>query len=305
MNLHQLEYLIAVAETQSFVKAAEKCFVTQATLSTMIKKLEEELGLVIFERTQPIQPTPQGKEVIYKAKKILEEVKNLQQYTQEVTESLSGDIKIGIIPTLAPYLIPLFLPTLNQQYQNLRLHIQEQMTHYILEKILQYQLDIGILAMPIENAYVSVYPLFVEPFYVYCSETENLSRKKYVSPEQININHLWLLEEGHCLRGQLLKICSSKASDVENKLFYQTGSLQSLINLVDTVGGLTIIPKLAIYSLNKNQRKNLREFMPPQPYREIVLVTHQHYQRKKIVQTLVNIIQQSVCVPIEKAFVLN
>jgi LysR family hydrogen peroxide-inducible transcriptional activator len=296
MNLQQLEYIIAVERERHFVKAAEKCFVTQATLSMMVKKLEEELGVQLFDRSQqPVRPTREGVEIIELAKKIVAQTRFIKDYARELKEEVSGELRLVIIPTIAPYLLPLFLKPLQQQFPHLKVHIRELISDDIIKALKRGDADVGILATPLNEREIKEYPLFYEEFFPYASESEQLPRKKYLLPKDINPNHLWLLEEGHCLRDQLRLLCSLKnAESEENPVRYEVGSIQTLINMVDSNEGITILPKLATERLTPQQQAKLRTFAPPKPAREVSLITAQDFPRKKLLQHLKEIILEAV-----------
>lgn len=297
MNLQQLEYIIAVDAHRHFVTAAEKCYVTQATLSMMIKKLEEELGIRIFDRRkQPVVPTPEGEAIIAHARRVVAEAENLTAFAAELKNIISGTVKIGVIPTLAPYLIPLFLKPLSDKHPNLKIVIRELVTEDLISALKTGLVDMGIAAAPIADDLLKETPLFYEPFYVYASKGEKLPAKKYLLPNHINPQHLWLLEEGHCLRSQVLDLCTlQKASAQPGINFqYEAGSIATLINIVDTSGGLTIIPKLAAIGLSSQQKKCIRAFAKPVPGREICLITDKTFPRKKLLASVGDVIQQQV-----------
>jgi LysR family transcriptional regulator, hydrogen peroxide-inducible genes activator len=277
MNLSQLEYIVAIDNHRHFVTAAEKCFVTQATLSMMIKKLEAELGLKIFDRSKhPVEPTPEGLEVIQRARVILAEVHRLKSYAAELEGNISGELHLGVIPTLAPYLLPLFLKSFSKKYPDIKLFIKELVTR-----------DIGLLATPLKEAQLNEHPLFYEEFFVYASGNEKLPKKRYLLPRELDPSHLWLLEEGHCLRNQVINLCELKTMDAgSDKLHYEAGSIETLINMVDKNDGITIVPYLATLLLNPSQNKNLREFSKPKPSREISLVTAASFPRIKLLSHL-------------------
>ncbi|MBL7932657.1 MAG: LysR family transcriptional regulator [Bacteroidia bacterium] len=294
MNFQQLEYIVAVNEQRHFAKAAEKCFVTQPTLSMMINKLEEELGVKIFDRSkQPVLPTREGEEIIKRAKVLISEAGHLKGYANEIRGEMSGELRIGIIPTLAPYLLPLFLKTFHEKYPLLKIYVKEMVTDEIIERLGRGEVDIGLLATPTAEPRLDEHPLFYEEFFVYASKTEKLPKKKYLLAKQIDINHLWLLEEGHCLRNQVFNLCELKKKDYE-RLNYEAGSIETLINLVDHSDGITIIPRLAELRLTAGQKKNIREFANPKPVREISLVVIKDFPRKKILEQLREIIVKSV-----------
>ncbi|MDP4284854.1 MAG: LysR substrate-binding domain-containing protein [Bacteroidota bacterium] len=290
MNISQLEYIIAVDNNRHFVKAAECCFVTQATLSMMIKKLEEELDVKIFDRNKhPVIPTREGKEIIIRARKIVAEINGMGAYARELKEAASGELLLGIIPTLAPYLLPLFLKNFTLKYPNIKLRIKELVTAEIISKLKSGALDIGILATPLGEAGIEERPLFYEEFFAYVSKNEKLSKKKYLLSAEIYLNNLWLLEEGHCLRNQVFNLCELKKQDIaSDNLHYEAGSIETLINMVDKSDGITIVPFLAAKMLKPGQKVKLREFANPKPVREISLASSTHFPRRKLLEYLAN-----------------
>lgn len=286
MNFQQLEYILAVHECRHFAKAAEKCFITQPTLSMMIHKLEEELGVKIFDRSrQPVTTTREGEEIIRRAQAVMVQAEHLKHFAGELREKITGELRLGIIPTLAPYLLPLFLKSFHEKYPALKIFVREMVTDEIVLKLQTGELDLGLLATPVNEPRLEEHPLFYEEFFVYASQDEKLPRKKYLLPKQIDINHLWLLEEGHCLRNQVFNLCELKKQDPET-LNYEAGSIETLINLVDHNGGITIIPSLAGLNLKAAQKKKIREFANPKPVREISLVSAVNFPRKKILEEL-------------------
>ena len=287
MNLQQLEYIIAVDTYRHFATAAKKCFVTQPTLSMMIQKLESELEIKIFDRQQPVTPTPEGVEVIKRARQIVADAAGIKAYTAELKGEIKGEIHLGIIPTLAPYLLPLFLKSFTQKYPLLKVFIKEMVTDEIIVSLKNNSLDIGILATPLQEPLLTEQHLFYEEFFAYAAKNEKLPRKKYLLPDEINPNHLWLLEEGHCLRSQVFNLCELKNRDEQNNgLHYEAGSIETLINLVDKYEGITIIPGLAVTNLKPAQRNKVREFANPKPSRQISLVVNNNFPRKKVLQFL-------------------
>ena len=296
MNLQQLEYIVAVDRYRHFARAAENSFVTQPTLSMMIQKLEEELEVKIFDRKkQPVVPTREGEEIILRAKQVLAEVARLKEYAAELKGEVTGELHLGIIPTLAPYLLPLFLRPFSQQHPQLRIFIKEMVTNDIIVKLKTGELDMGILATPLHEEQLKEHPLFYEEFFAYASKSEKLSAKKYLAPKEINLENLWLLEEGHCLRNQVFNLCELKKQEAEsNNLHYEAGSIETLINLVDKYEGLTIIPHFATLNLTAVQKEKVREFAEPKPVREISLVVSESYPRRKLVQELQTVIKQVV-----------
>jgi LysR family hydrogen peroxide-inducible transcriptional activator len=310
MNLQQLEYIIAVDQYRHFAKAAEKSFVTQPTLSMMIKKLEEELDMVIFDRNKhPIEPTREGEEVLRRARIMVAEANSLKEYSKELKGEITGELRLGIIPTLAPYLLPLFLRSFTKKFPTLRLFVHEMVTNEIIAKLKAGEIDMGLLATPLSEPQIGEHILFYEEFFAYASLNEKLPKKKYLLPKEINPSHLWLLEEGHCLRTQVYNLCELKKQtmDTEN-LHYEAGSIETLINLVDRHQGITIIPQLTVLNLKAAQKKKVREFSDPKPVREISLVALKTFPRKVLLQKLKEEIIKSLpteCGTIKNKSVLN
>lgn len=288
MNLQQFEYIVAVDKHRHFARAADASFVTQPTLSMMIQKLEDELGVKIFDRKkQPVEPTKEGQEIILRAKQVLAEVGHLKEYAAELKGEITGELHLGIIPTLAPYLLPVFLKPFAQKYPHLKLFIKEMVTNDIIAKLKTGDLDMGLLATPVHEELLHEHPLFYEEFFAYASKSEKLGKKKYLAPKEINISHLWLLEEGHCLRNQVFNLCELKNQEsATDNLHYEAGSIETLINLVDKYEGITIIPHFAKLNLSATQQENVREFAEPKPVREISLVVTRSYPRQKLINQL-------------------
>jgi LysR family hydrogen peroxide-inducible transcriptional activator len=288
MTLQQLEYVLAVDNYRQFALAAEKSFVTQPTLSMMLKKLEDELGIKIFDRSkQPVVPTREGEEVIRRARKVLAEAHHLQEFARELKGELAGELHLGIIPTLAPYLLPLFLKSFTQKHPGLKIFIREMITNEIISRLKAGELDMGLLATPLREDKISEHPIFNEELFVYASRNEKLPKKKYLLPREIDLHHLWLLEEGHCLRNQVYNLCELKKQQTQaENLHYEAGSIETLINLIDRHEGITIIPYLATLHLKPNQKSKVREFANPKPVREISLVTVHNFPRKKLLEEL-------------------
>lgn len=296
MNLQQLEYIVAVDTYRHFEKAAQHCFVTQATLSMMIKKLEQELDLVLFDRSkQPVVPTETGRMVIDQARLVLRETEQLRQLSLLAKESTAGTLKIGIIPTLAPYLLPLFLTKFLKHYPAVKLKIVEQTTEHLLQLLATDKLDVGLMATPLAEKGFLEKHLFYEEFKVYVAQENASLRKKYILAEDIDVNKLWLLEEGHCLRSQVLNLCEiQKQQAIAHHLDYETGSIESLLKITEMNGGITILPALATVHFEKSQQGKLRHFKPPVPVREISLVTYRHFVKKRLLQVLEKEIVQAV-----------
>lgn len=278
------------------MKAAEACFVTQATLSMMVKKLEEELEVIVFDRSkQPVVPTDIGKKIIAQAQVVLKETGLLKEVARTVKKEVQGQLRIGIIPTLAPYLLPLFLYDLLKKYPQVKVRISELNTGQIIEQLGNDQIDVGILATPINAEGMKEYPLFYEKLVAFVSDSEETLNKKYILPEDIDVNRLWLLEEGHCLRSQMMNLCElrNKNTDLGN-LEYEAGSIESLLKIVEINKGITVIPELAIIDFDEKKKSQIREFVSPVPVREISLVTYRHFIKTRLLEVLQNEIKESV-----------
>jgi LysR family hydrogen peroxide-inducible transcriptional activator len=291
MNLQQLEYIIALETHGSFSKAAEAKFVSQPALSMMIQKLEEELDLRIFDRSrQPITPTETGKKILQQARIVLHEVARLREINRKEQEALHGELSIGVIPTLAPYLLPLFLKNFMAKYPQIRLRIHEHTTASIEEKLRKGKIDAGLMVSPTPGNQYREIPLFQEPFHVYSHDE---LAKQFLLPEDINPTELWLLEEGHCLRSQILSLCELRRK-THSRLEFEAGSIDTLIKMVDHQQGVTIVPELATLTMTTEQRKRLRPFAPPVPMREVSLITLQDFPRKKLLEALKSEIMSSI-----------
>jgi LysR family hydrogen peroxide-inducible transcriptional activator len=296
MNLQQLEYIVAVDTWRHFSAAAEKCNVTQPTLSMMIQRLEEELDVKIFDRSkQPVVTTAIGDKIIEQARVVLNEATQMKNLVSDQKSKAQGELHIGIIPTVAPYLLPLFLNEFLSKYPNIRLKISELTTDQIILHLEKQQMDAGILATPLKTPSVKEHPLFYEQFVVYASAEEKMMKKKYLLAEDINVNHLWLLEEGHCLREQVVNLCELKRKEtLLQNLDYQAGSIETLRKMVDMNNGITILPELALSDLSAKQKKNIRYFKPPAPVREVSIVTYRYFVKYHLIELLKNEIVKSV-----------
>jgi LysR family hydrogen peroxide-inducible transcriptional activator len=288
MNHQQLEYIVAIDTHRHFARAAEACFVTQPTLSSMVKKLEEELGITLFDRSKsPVVPTVVGKAVIAQARSVLKEVTLLKQLAQDMRAEHAGELRIGMIPTLAPYLLPLFLGKLLKGNPSLKVTVEELTTEVIIDRLMHERLDVGIMATPLNVAGLKEEPLFKERFLVYISPKEPIGKKQYLLPSDIDPDRLWLLEEGHCLRSQVMELCElRKRGGDHGRLEYLSGSISALQRMVDTQGGVTIVPELAAVGMSPGRRRQLREFKAPVPVREISTVTYRHFIKDRLLGLL-------------------
>ena len=288
MTFIQLEYILAVDTWRHFARAAEHCFVTQPTLSMQIQKLEEELDIKIFDRSkQPVVPTDAGAELISRARKILAGRDDLLESVQEQKGLFSGELRIGIIPTVAPYLLPLFIRSFSKKYPSVRLVVHELMTDSIISRLKEGRIDAGILVTPLQEDSIKEMVLFYEELLVYVSRKNSMYPKTYILPQDIDPNKLWLLEEGHCFRSQIANLCELKKMRRENSRFdYEAGSIETLRRMVELNDGITIIPELATLDLPTREAQLVRHFKKPSPMREVSIVVHRNFVRKKLIEVL-------------------
>lgn len=287
MTIVQLEYIMAVDEKRSFTKAAEICHVTQPTLSMQIQKLEDELGIVIFDRYKsPLEPTKVGQIIISKARKIIREFNGIKEYLTNEKGKLSGQFRIGIIPTLAPYLVPLFLPDFVKQHPDSKLIIEELQTETIIDYLQKDRIDLGIAVTPLEEKELKEIPIFNEPIYGYVSTDHPLFKKERLSESELENAKLWLLNQGHCFRNQALKICNQNQLDTQNMEFiYESGSIETLKNMVNISSGITLIPALAAFS-NINDFNMVKKFEAPEPLREVSFIVNKGYLKDNLIKEL-------------------
>ncbi len=286
MTIVQFSYVVAVDNLRHFAEAAEYCHVTQPTLSMQLHKLEQELGVKLFDRSkQPVVPTESGKEVITQARKILAEVDVLQNIVDQRHGTHSGELKIGIIPTLAPYLLPLFVQSFTRKFPGVKLTVNEMTTEVIIARLREGRIDVAILVTPLNEKGISEQVLFYEKLVAYVSKKNNLFKKNYLLSKDIDPRKLWLLEEGHCFRSQIMNLCELRKAGMEGSLFeYEAGSIETLRRMVEVNDGITILPELATMDLRSSQLQLLRHFKQPSPMREVSLVVHRDFVKKKLVE---------------------
>lgn len=296
MNIQQLEYLIAVDRFRHFGKAAQACFITQPTLSAMIQKLEEELDVQIFDRTShPIRTTDIGIEIIKEAKRVTDAVNELKNKASLLNNILSGKLKLGIIPTVSTFILPGELFNFLKENKKIQLEVLELTTEGIIKALKAGEIDAGIIATPYEGA-EEFYQgfLFNEELLLYTS----IPRKEdtsFVVPEEIDINNAWLLEKGHCLSRQFEKICNLKENNLKpQNLSFKASNISSLIQMVDKIGGLTIIPELALGQLSEVQQQSVVHFRKPFPYREISIIYYKPTYKQKIIDELITHFKKSL-----------
>lgn len=298
MTLTQLSYIVAVDKYRHFATAAEKSFVTQPTLSMQIHKLEDELGITIFDRSKsPVIPTEIGEKVIEQAKIILKESKQLSDIANFKEDELKGTFKVGIIPTVAPYLVPLFLRSFLNRYPDVDLVFEELLTKEVVEKLGNDQLDAGIIATPTKQSFIYTEDLFVEPFVGYLSHNHPLLDKEKLSVDDLDRSNIWLLNEGHCFRDQAVKLCKETNRKKESRIEFKSGNLETLKRLVEQNFGMTLLPWTAIQEFDSNcANAVIKEFEDPVPSRKLRLI----YGRKHLKQTIIKVFKDSICSSVPK-----
>ena len=294
MTLQQLEYIVAVYRTRHFVKAAEACGVTQPTLSAMIQKLEAELDVKLFERSsQQVMPTAIGKVVVEQAWKVLNRARKLKDIVAEEKKSLTGTFRLGILPTIAPYLLPRFFPRLMRENSSLEIRVVEMKTADIRRAIDRGEIDAAVMVDTGDLDDYALTTLFYEQFLAYVSPSDQLSAKKSIKTSDLSNELLWLLDEGHCFRDQLVKYCQLKAAKTSQSA-YSLGSIETFMRIVENGQGVTFIPELATMQLTPTQKELVRPFAIPIPTREVVMATSKSFVRKSLLDMIVGQIRKSV-----------
>jgi LysR family transcriptional regulator, hydrogen peroxide-inducible genes activator len=282
MNLQQLEYIIALDIHRNHAKAAAACNVAQPTLSMMVKKLEDELGVRVFDKGQPLKPTKSGEIIISRARSILQELRNLKEFIKEEKESIEGEFRLGVIPTLAPYLLPKFLNQFLEKHPGTSFTVMEMQTNEIIRMLKTNRLDIAILVTPLDDKEVREVPIFYEPILLYTHEGLKYYNQERVNLKTLSFDSLLMLEEGHCFRGQVENLCASKDKKIHSQLNYQSGSFETLKAMVDNSYGYTLIPELAVNA----KSKNVKRFVSPEPVREVSLAVHNGFVKEMLLVKL-------------------
>lgn len=288
MTLTQLEYIVAVFKTRHFGKAAESCNVTQPTLSMQIQKLEEQLKVTIFDRTKnPIAPTQEGIVILEQAKKILHEQKRLFSIIDENKKELTGDFHLAVIPTLSPFIIPLFVMNFTHKYPKVNLQITENKTEEIIELLKNDDIDAGILVTPLHSKQIFEKVLYYEPFHLFVSKEHPFCKKDHIKQEELDLNEIWLLNKGNCFRDQVLNICAKRnLQNIHNPVNFESGNFETLKNMVLQGSGYTLLPHMAVQQLTPEQKKLVRPFTKPIPTREVSLVCSQNTIKQRILNAL-------------------
>lgn len=297
MTIQQLEYILAVDKFRHFGHAAGACFVTQPTLSAQVGKLERELGVLIFDRSKmPVIPTEAGVQIIDHAKRVVSESKGIYEIIAQLKGEIGGMIKIGIIPTLAPYLLHLFIGEFLEKYPKVQLQVEEMTTDGVIKRLKNDELDMGIVVTPLEEQGILERPMFYEKFYAYLSKGHPLLQKENIAAHELLESDLWVLQQGHCFREQVLNFCDKRKLQRKN-FNYESGSLEGLKNMVNRYKGVTLLPELATLNLNEEEKSRLRPFSGTPPTREVSIILTRSFLKKKLVELL----NQEILASIPKA----
>ena len=291
MTITQLQYVLAVAEHKNFTLAAEKCFVTQPTLSMQIQKIEEELNILIFDRSKkPIQLTAIGQKIVEQAKNIVNEAGKIKDIVEFQKGFIGGEFRIGIIPTIMPTLLPMFLNNFIKKYPKIKLIIEELNTDEIITKLKNGHLDAAIAATPLEDEKIKEIVLYYEPFVAYIPENFAISQKNEIEVSDLNIEDILLLQDGHCFRDGILNLCKNQNPASKNSFQLESGSFETLIKLADEGLGTTLLPYLHTLNLNEKDKLKLRQFKEPKPAREVSLIYPKSELKIHIIDALRNTI---------------
>ncbi|OYU84317.1 MAG: DNA-binding transcriptional regulator OxyR [Flavobacterium sp. BFFFF2] len=290
MTITQLHYILAIAEYKNFTLAAEKCFVTQPTLSMQVLKIEEELGIQIFDRSKkPIQLTAIGEKIVLQAKNIVNEAQRIQDIVEQQKGFIGGEFRIGIIPTVMPTLLPMFLNTFIKRYPKIELLIEELTTHEIIEKLKNGHLDAAIAATPLQEDKIKEVVLYYEPFVAYVPESHGLFKEKNIKVDELQLEELLLLQDGHCFRDGILNLCQGQQRSFQH-FRIESGSFETLIKLADEGLGMTLLPYLHTLDLPEKRKAKLRYFTEPQPAREVSLI----YPKNELKIHIIDALRQTI-----------
>ena len=291
MTITQLQYVLAVAEHKNFTLAADKCFVTQPTLSMQIQKVEEELNIQIFDRTKkPIQLTEIGQKIVNQAKNIVNEADRMKDIVEQQKGFIGGEFKLGIIPTVMPTLLPMFLNTFVKKYPKVKLIIEELNTDDIILRLKNGNLDAAIAATPLNEEKLKEIVIYYEPFVAYIPEKHRIADKKEIEVSDINLDEILLLQDGHCFRDGILNLCKNQDVAPANNFQIQSGSFETLIKLADEGLGLTLLPYLHTLDLKENDKLKLKHFKDPKPAREISLI----FPKTELKIQIIDALRQSI-----------
>ena len=291
MTITQLYYVLAVAEHKNFTLAAEKCFVTQPTLSMQIQKLEDELEILIFDRSKkPIKLTEIGEKIVIQAKNIVNEAGRIQDIVEQQKGFIGGEFKVGIIPTIMPTLLPMFLNNFIKKYPKVNLILEEQTTEEIIKKLNNGHLDCAIAATPLEEDNLKEIVLYYEPFVAYIPDHHESYRKEEITITDLDLDRILLLQDGHCFRDGILNLCKNNKYINDSNFQLESGSFETLIKLADEGLGTTLLPYLHTLDLNDKNKVKLRNFQDPKPAREVSLI----YPKNELKIHIINALRDTI-----------
>ena len=305
MTLTQLQYVLAVNKTRHFSAAAEICFVTQPTLSMQIQKLEQQLGVTIFDRSKsPVKPTKIGERIIEQAGAVLTEANLIDEIISDERGLIEGELRIGIIPTICPYLTPIFLTSFCRKYPNVQLSIEEMPTATCLKKLEDEDIDIAVLATAEDDKYYIQQQIYEEELYLFVNNRHKLYKKDRIKVTDLQAEDIWLLEEGHCLRDKIMDICRiRRVQDIRpGNLIFKVGTLESLIHIVQDSFGYTLLPHLTIGRLSANQRKCVRKFSSNPPSRKVNITRRRKHLKRSLIEAFTNEVLATVSPLFEASF---
>lgn len=296
MTLQQLEYILAVDKHRHYMRAAEECHISQSTLSSMILKLETELGVEIFDRTaHPTRPTDIGQKIIDQAKVVLYNARQLEMVPSNEKIRSYGTINIGIIPTIASYIVAKLIKQIQIEHNEIQFHIQELTTTEILSKFKSAEIDMAVMSTPLEKSDLLEIPIYYEKFVIYTSPNDPMHQKIKISPQDLSLTNLWMLKEGHCFRNQVFNFCEQTTQYTS---IYDAGNIHTLVQIVDKNGGYTLLPELHIEMLTDAQKANVRRLTDPEPVREVSLVVRNDFIQERILNdvaaTIKHVIPESM-----------
>lgn len=288
ITLTQLEYIVAIDEYRHFATAADKCFVTQPTLSMQIKKLEDELGVIIFDRSrQPVVPTDIGARLIEQARMALSSAERIKEIIKEQQQEVEGSLKIGIIPTLAPYLLPIFIGHYIRKYPAVKVEVEELVSEEIIRRLKHDLIDVGLFVTPYGEEKIIEKPVFYEEMLVYAHPEHHLLRQKEISVTDIATSEIWMLGDGHCFRNQVVNLCAMSGVQHNSLPFsFESNSLETLMKIVDVEGGFTLIPELALQYMPESKKRQVKSLAENKPLREVSVIYSRHYTKQKLISLL-------------------
>lgn len=295
ISLVQLEYLVALKQYESFSLAAEHCYVTQPTLSMQIKKLENDLDIILFDRTKkPVKPTNIGLKVIAQAEQVLAETGKINEIVQANKDTLTGELRIGIIPSIAPYLLPNFIGKFAKKYPGLQIKVKELLSDEIMTALDKDQIDVGLLVTPLKRTDFNTRPLFYESILLYCNKEHDFAALEKIDIDQMKDQKIWLMSNGNCFRNQVINLCELKEDQEQTTFQYESASIETLVKLVDKEGGITLIPELAVNAFTPTKRHNVKPFEHMNPVREVSLITNRIFIKQRMIDVLQQNIQAAV-----------